>query len=169
MGLEVLRPLDVSSRLAPGIGIRFNVRIRAWDTRTLRGQEIEVKNLFPTGGRNQVRDLLNYPALNGDGFTWRYIAVGSNGTATGAGTTTLGTEVFRKLITRRLPLDSGFTLQLFLDPSEANGTGTQDLREVGLFTASSGGTCWARATHPLIQKNSTVAVTYDWTVTISAL
>lgn len=127
---------------------------------------IRTKNLFVTSGVEQLRDLMMFPDLQGDGFTPAYAAVGSSGTATIASMTTMGLEVFRGPITRRIPLPDGFRVELFLLPSEANGSGSQDLREIGLFTPSSGGKLWARAVHSLIVKNSSISVTYTWTYEI---
>src|SRR5262245_21093787 len=130
-------------------------------------RQMSTRNRFLLSGRNQVRDLLMYPSLNADGFTPRYIALGSSGTVTNDTMEGLVAEVFRKLITVRLPLDSGFRLQLHVDPAEANGTGSQDLREVALFTGSIGGKAWARATHQLISKSTAISISYDWTFTLS--
>lgn len=133
----------------------------------------QVKNLWPLAGLNQVRDLLMYPSLGPqqNGFTPAYVAVGSSGAPTIESTTALGGEVFRKLITAREPLaaGSGFIVTMFLDAGEANGAGTQQLREVGIFTLSSGGAAWSRAVHTLINKTNQVTVTYRWTHFLTAV
>lgn len=138
----------------------------------------QARNLFTRSGRRQLRDLIMYPLSaepllpSADDFgtpaTPDFIAIGSGGTATVDLQEALGTEVFRKSITFREPQTSGFKLQLYVDPSEANGAGTQELREVGLFTGDADGLLWARATHPLISKTSLISVTYDWTFTFTA-
>lgn len=171
MGPEESLDSVVARRIGrlPHLGINCNVEVTIRSARTRRVlRKIHTRNRFLLSGRRQVRDLLMYPDLNGDGFTPKYIAIGSSGASTTDAMVGLENEVLRKLITVRLPLDSGFRLQLYVDPAEANGTtGAQDLREVALFTAGTGGEAWARATHPLVSKSVAISVTYDWTFTLS--
>lgn len=159
--------------------LRCNIQIsvhRARDKKLLR--VIRTKNLMVRSGRRQLRDLIMYPLSAGPVLpaeeefgtpaTPNYIEVGSSGTAVADTQETLLGPVFRKEITLRTPQTSGFKIQLYLDPSEANGSGTQELREVGLFSLITGGLLWARAIHTLINKTNLISVTYDWTFTITA-
>jgi hypothetical protein len=148
-----------------------NVLIKVSSART--GQllkKIETRNRFVLSGRNQLRDLILFPKLYAApvdpslGFTPDYVEIGSSGVATTDAMEALTAPVFRKLITRRIPLDSGFQIFLQLEPSEANDN---DLREVGIFTLTSGGRLWARAIHTLIEKTSSISVTYEWTFTLA--
>lgn len=141
---------------------------RAFDGKLLR--RIQTRNLFVLSGRQHTRDNLLYPT-SGSSFIPRYVAIGSDGTATIDADTALHVEVFRSPITRRLPLTSGFIIELYVDPSEANGTGTQDLREIALHSdeaANESDTAWARATYNLIVKSISISITYRWTFTLIA-
>ncbi len=131
-------------------------------------QHMRTKNLFVRSGRNQLRDLILFPdELFSHAFTPNYIEISSNGTTTTDTMVALVDQppALRKLITRRIPLNSGCILQLYVLTSEANG---RDLREAGIFSTAAGGQLWARGTHNLIVKTSAIAIIYTWTLTIAS-
>ena len=146
-----------------------NIRILIGHQGEKPHREIRVHNLVPTCGLDKINDLIWYPELGGGGFTPAYFAVGTSAAVTGAGTTTLGSENFRKLIARRLPADTGpgATVYGYVETSESNGV---DLYEVGLFTEETvnTGLLWGRATHPKIVKTSSIYVIYEWLWSLSA-
>lgn len=131
-------------------------------------EEIQTRNLWVKSGRNKIRDVLMYPDADtspSPAYTINFIAVGTDGTTTSDSTTALGTEVYRDEITRKIPLDSGLILQLYVPQDQANDN---TLRECGIFSAAAGGTLWARATYVEIPKAITISVIYNWTITIAA-
>ncbi len=94
-----------------------------------------------------------------------YLAVGTDDTTPSKGDSTLGNEVYRSATTD--DSDNGTTIYTttFLDTSEANGW---TLREVGLFTASSGGTLLNHSLIQEIAKDNTKAVTIDVELTFTS-
>ena len=148
-----------------------NVRIILLDRDLEVLDVIRSSNLMVKIGRRALRDLVGYPQLTpGVNASPDYIALGDSGSATVDGQTTLGNDVFRKQISRKTAIDDQTVqFQLSVDAGEANGPGTQPLREVGLFNQSSGGTMWARATHMLINKTSAISIVYQWQLFFTAV
>ena len=140
-----------------------NVRAEVHDARTGRLlKKIEKHNLVTSAGRNLVRSLLT----TADTTALTHMGVGTGTTAPASLDTALETEVARPALTQINNTDTGeFECKLFLDASTANGS---DLTEAGLFTASSGGTLFARVTHDAISKSSAITITYTWTVAVNA-
>jgi len=129
---------------------------------------VKTHNILTSSGLQQVRDLIGYPAVYGPGYTPAYIAIGSGSSAPSMAQTTLDTEVFRNSCTRRVAEGPDkMHYQLFVSTTEANGSGTQLLNEVGLFSISVGGSLWARAIHTQITKTSSISVTYNWRITLA--
>lgn len=122
-----------------------------------------IKNLVVDAGLNLIRDRL---AGTSSAYV-THLAVGTNAAAVTALQTTLSTEVFRNVLTQTIT-SSTKTVQfkLYLAANEANGN---TLREIGLFTASTGGTMYARAllASPIV-KNASTTVTFTWTTNLSA-
>lgn len=121
------------------------------------------KNLIVTAGLVHVAELLGgYPRRPS------HIAIGTDDTAPAAGDTTLGTEVYRKIITRRripaAPNNYKIYFQLYLTTSEGNGN---TLVEAGIFNRSSGGTMLSHVTHDAIVKTAAVSVMYTWEITVA--
>jgi hypothetical protein len=122
-----------------------------------------IKNLVVDAGLNLIRDRL----AGTSSASVTHLAVGTNAAAVTALQTTLSTEVFRNVLTQTIT-SSTKTVQfkLYLAANEANGN---TLREIGLFTASTGGTMYARAllASPIV-KNASTTVTFTWTTNLSA-
>lgn len=91
-----------------------------------------------------------------------HLAVGTGTTQPASGNTSLNNEVFRVATTD--DSDNGTTLftSTFLDTSEANGN---TLEEVGLFTASSGGTLLNHSLISSIPKDDETTATIDVSLT----
>lgn len=134
---------------------------------------LQTHNIITTFGLRSYRNLGGYPSLptvlTSDivyGKTISTYAVGSGNSAPALANVALDNEIFRKDVTRRIAQgDDTIHYQLFLDTTEANGGGTQPLREVALFSDLVGGSCWTRAIHTLINKTSAISVTYNWRIT----
>jgi hypothetical protein len=91
-----------------------------------------------------------------------HLAVGTGTTQPASGNSSLNNEVFRVATTD--DSDNGATLftSTFLDTSEANGN---TLEEVGLFTASSGGTLLNHSLISSITKDDETTATIDVSLT----
>lgn len=117
-------------------------------------REIRTHNKFLTAGLKQMRDLLGFGQVWGSGYTPDYMAVGTGGTAPAAGDIQLEAEVFRNQLTRKIPDgDDGIIWQLFIASDQANGSGTQNLREAAVFNTL-GGQPWNRVVFTAIPKSS---------------
>lgn len=153
---------------------RSNVEILVGEGDVIHGggrliKKIQTHNLFVTNGRNLLRNHFSYPDCSSDGFTPQFIGIGSSGSTPTAGQTVLVDEVFRKVITRKIPTAAAQVMfELYIDQTEANDDPHQDLREIGLFTLASGGDMWARAVHDLIEKTDALWVIYRWYFTFTA-
>lgn len=142
-----------------GLPLRANVTV---EIRDAAGRLISTQrqhNLVVTAGRNLVRDLLS----NASSARLTHLALGT-GTATVAATdTTLGTEVFRGALTSLTASAGKLTAVYYLGTGSANG---HTLSEAGLFTASSGGTLYARALlASTIAKTAAISATFTWELT----
>ena len=125
-------------------GARGRVRLTFRDAQTgLILDRVVADNLIVKVGRTLQLELLNGGALT----PITHVAVGTGSTAPVAGNTTLETELSRIAIASFD--ESGYSqeppwwmAEAQFSTSQANGT----LTEIGLFTASVGGTMYGRAT-----------------------
>lgn len=96
-----------------------------------------------------------------------YLAVGTNSTAVSAGDTTLGTELASDGLSRAAATASRTTTSVTNDTARLSVTfsvsGTQVLREVGIFNASSGGTMLCRTVFAAVTVNNgdSLTINYD--------
>jgi hypothetical protein len=149
---------------AATVALAVNLRAEVFDATTgeLLGVE-DLHNLVTDAGLNLLRDHLAgtssaYPT---------HFAVGTGTTAAAAGQTAMGAETFRDAITQRITSAKQLVIRYYLSSLSANG-GT--LAEVGLFTASSGGTMFARAKLATsIVKTSSITATFTWTIGLAAV
>jgi hypothetical protein len=134
-----------------------NVRVCVYDARTLRLLDrFSQHNLVTTAGKNLLRDFLNGDAPAG----LTHFGLGTGSTAAALTDATLGTEVFRDLVTSRVKASGLLTVKYFLASTSANGN---TLREAALFNAGASGTMFARVVlSSAIVKTSSVAVTFSW-------
>jgi hypothetical protein len=133
-------------------------------TITLRGPDGEVKqeeklhNLIVTAGRDAIVDRL----ASGTAVP-THMAVGTGGTAPVAGNTTLQTELDRNALTSKNAANGVLTMV----GDWAAGDATGAITEAGIFSASSGGTMFARATFSVINKAAGDTLSITWTFTLS--
>ena len=142
-----------------------NIEIVEWSIApngNLVAQVQDVKNLVVDSGLNLIRDRL----AGTSALFPTHLAVGTGSTAASAAQTTLVTEVFRDALTSTTTASKAVTFKYYLASGSANGN---TIREIGLFTASSGGTMVARAVlaSPIV-KTSSVTATFTWTLNLSA-
>jgi len=122
-------------------------------------------NTFCTVGKNAIADHLKGTTANNKGII-TYCALGTNSTAPTVADTTLGTELFRKLVSVRSVSAKIATFQTFFTTSEGNGT----LREAGLFgddasSTANSGTLYSKLAINRT-KTSSDTLTLTWTITI---
>jgi hypothetical protein len=154
----------VSHKLKAGLSGRCYVHARDVTTGKLVMSAWN-KNLIMDAGLVHVAELLGgYPRRPS------HIALGTNDTAPAAGDTTLGTEVFRKIITRRripsAPNNYKIYFQLYLTTGEANGN---TLVEAGILNRSALGTMLSHVIHDPIVKTSSISVMYTWEITVATV
>jgi len=160
--------MDLNQDLNPALVLIPNLEIEIRSYEGVLLEVVKTHNIITNSGLQQVRDLIGYPAVYGPGYTPAYIAIGSGSSAPSMAQTTLDTEVFRNSCTRRVAEGPDkMHYQLFVSTTEANGSGTQLLNEVGLFSLSYSGSLWARAIYAQITKTSSISVTYNWRITLA--
>jgi hypothetical protein len=146
------------------------------------GREVvKARNRVSSGGRNVVRDL-----LANIGYPPSIIALGTSERAVSDGDSALWGEVYSREVDTRILQESRLRVQTFVDFDQANGGGSQTIKEVGLFAGgaecltggrldvdgsvlSSRGTLFARAVVSPITKDNTVRITITWVVSISSV
>lgn len=128
----------------------------------------ESKNRVVRGGRDHLVDLC-LAGFGSAALSLQYMAFGSASTTVGDNDTALGAEIIRKILARRDAGDSAFTVQAFVDTTEANGSGSQAINEAGLFIYAGGGPMFARTTFSTITKTVSISIIGNWTITFAAV
>ena len=144
------------------IGVNGNIHI-IWTDANGATWSQRFDNLVVDGGLNLLRDRI--AGTSSDYVT--HFAVGTGTTSVTGTQIALGSEVFRDAITSAITTTSkAVRFEYYLPASYANGN---TLSEIGLFTASTGGTLVARAllATPIV-KSALVTATFQWTISLSA-
>lgn len=141
------------------------VAVRARDGKVLR--RIDVQNTITYAGIGAVLFLFSQDGVTLTDFQLASLRVGTNATPPTKGNTALGTQVFSKALgpsnrLRSLPTGE-LVLSTQLTTSEANGN---TLTEAGLFLGN--GQLFARQVHPAIAKTSSITVSYNWRIAVTA-
>lgn len=147
-------------------GVGVNVKVTQYDVKTgAIIHEEEQHNLVVTAGLN----LLATAIKTGTCAFPQYFGFGTSTTAASAGQTDLVAPSFRAALTLAVQDATNpiVTEQYYMPSGTGNGV---TYNEVGLFTASSGGTMYARVVlSSAIVKTSAVAVSFVWTLTWAAI
>lgn len=116
-----------------------------------------IKNLIVDAGKELVANRLkdNTQAAIG------WIAVGTDGTAAGAGQTALEAEVARAAVSSAVVTANSITYTATFGA----GTGTGTLLEAGLFNDATVGTMLSRTASINVVKGATDTLTIVWTIT----
>lgn len=115
--------------------------------------------VFVNTGVTNIRDY-----LRGESATPpTYIAVGDDNTDPVKGDIALTNELSRKVIATRNYTSNTIIYTMLLSSSEENG---KELKEAGLFNASTSGIMFDRFIHTTIPKNTSTEVQYKITLTI---
>lgn len=124
-----------------------------------------IDNLITDVGKASIADALRGTETNNQGII-TYCALGTDATAPSASNTTLGSELFRKLISVRSVSDNVATFQTYFTTSEGNGS----LKEAGLFGDDATATVDTGTlfSHLAIDrtKTSNDTLTLSWDITI---
>lgn len=123
---------------------------------------VERDNLVVTTGRNVIANRMrSSPTM----AAMTHMAVGTDATAAAIGQTALIAEVAAS----RTALDSTTVTnnQIAYVCTFPAGVGTGNLREAGIFNASSSGDMLARVTFSSLNKAAGDSVTITWTITIT--
>jgi len=124
-------------------------------------QVVEASNLVVDAGLAYIIDqIYSNPAQ----VKMSHYAVGTGSTAPVAGNTTLETEIFRKALDLQLKTGATLTYYGVFGPEE----GTGNLREGGIFNATSSGTMPARVVFALVEKTASDTFIVNHTITASA-
>lgn len=122
-------------------------------------EERVVPNLVVQTGKAYITSRMAGTSLS----VMSHLGVGTSGTLTTAGDTTLGSEVGRTALTSTTPSGADITYSTTFAP----GTGTGALQEAGIFNASSAGTMLCRTTFPVINKAAGDTLQIVWTISVN--
>jgi hypothetical protein len=118
----------------------------------------EIHNLIPTIGKEALMDnILAAPTLGKP----THMAIGSGSEAAAAGDTKLKTETDRNALAEKTRSGKVVTLKA----EWAAGDGTGEIKEAGLFSASSEGSLFARAVFAVVNKGAEDTLVIIWKIT----
>lgn len=135
------------------------VTLRAYDEHGELIFEDVGENLVVNTGLNHIADRMSDLGES----VMSHCAVGLDDTAPGAGQTELGEEIYRETLDSVVQSANEVTYTTEFGPGE----GTGNLRETGIFNASSGGVMLARYTFTF-NKTSEDTLDVVWTITFTA-
>lgn len=146
------------------VDVGSNVRVTVTDAVT--GELLHEQmhhNLVVDAGLNLLRDFIDGDAVTGI----THFGYGTGTTAVTAADTALGSQTARPALTSKTgTVSKAWTGTYFLNSSTGNGN---TYSEAGLFTASTGGTMFARVIlSPAVVKTSSIAVRFSWTINLGA-
>ncbi len=122
-------------------------------------QEVEVKNLVVTTGKNFIASRMKDAVAT----VMSHMAIGSGTTAAAAGDTALETELGRVALASTTVTDNNVAYVATFPA----GTGTGAVTEAGLLNAGTGGTLLCRTVFPVINKGAADTLGITWTVSVS--
>lgn len=121
----------------------------------------EIKNVVVTVGKNYLATWLT--AATQSDYFMRYIALGTGTNAANASDTTLQTELSSRVAGTLTPSSNVWQNVASFGP----GVDTGAITESGIFSASSGGTMFARQTFAVINKGAGDSLQVTWQITFS--
>lgn len=123
----------------------------------------EGKNVICTNGKEALTAFLNSCATAATTFTFRYIGVGSGGSAESSSDTTLGTE-----LSRHTGVVSNNSSAVFeVRATFAAGSGTGAITEYGLFNTNTAGAMFSRDLESVINKGASDTLTVTTRITFA--
>lgn len=121
-------------------------------------EQIEVKNLVVTAGRNWIASRM----AGATDAVMSHMAIGTGPTTPAAGNTSLSVEAGRVALTSTSRTNNQVTYSAFFPA----GTGTGGIQEAGVFNSASLGTMLCRTVFATINKDVLDTLTINWTVTV---
>lgn len=121
----------------------------------------EIPNLVVAVGKNFIASRIAGTAS----AVMSHMAIGSDSTAAASGNTTLGTELGRVALGTAGGAASANAVTF--TATFPAGTGTGDVKEAGIFNASTAGTMLCRTTFPIVTKQAGDSIAITWVVTVN--
>lgn len=150
--------LNLSEGLFKATG---HINIKLFDKDGNLKDERDIKNVVVTVGKNYLATWLT--AATQSDYFMRYIGLGTGNTAATASDTALQTELSTRVAGTLTPSSNVWQNVAAFGP----GVDTGVITEAGLFSASSGGTMFARQVFGAITKNAGDSLQVTWQVTFS--
>lgn len=130
--------------------------IKKYDDKDNLVYQTEVPNLVVNSGKALTASRL----ISNDDSAITHMGVGDNVSSISAGQTELVNELYRAATSSSVD-GSEITFNAVFGPYFSG-----DLKEAGLFNASSGGSMFSRTTYPTITKSDTETVVISWVITV---
>jgi len=136
------------------------------ERRNFRGnvvEMIEVPNLVVSAGKSYIASRM----IGTSATVMTHMGIGSDQGVTlalAAGNTALGAELAR---TNNLFTSSVSSNAVTYQATFAAGVGTGDVKEAGIFNASTSGTMLCRTTFPIVTKQAGDSIAITWVVTVN--
>lgn len=137
------------------------IKFDLYDASGVLQETREINNVVVTVGKNFLANWLT-SATQVDYFM-RYIGLGTGVTAASSSDTALQTELTSRVAGTLSALSNVWQNVASFGP----GVNTGAITESGIFSASSGGTLFARQTFPVINKAAGATLQVTWQVTFS--
>jgi len=125
-----------------------------------------IPNLVVSAGKNLIAERLLTASPTSTFNVMSHMGLGTDGTATAAGNTALGTQWGgRQALVTPTRTNNVLTYSCVFGPNIPNST-TTAIQEAGIFNALTGGTMLCRTTFGTITKTATDTLTINWNVTV---
>lgn len=107
-----------------------NIKIKALGKNNEVLEEWDINNLITSAGKNLLAECLRNSTKDAE---IKYVAIGNSSTAPSTSDTTLGNEIFRKVVTAQVGAGTGITrTTCYIAPAEA----VAQIEEIGFFAGS---------------------------------
>lgn len=137
------------------------INFKLFDASGRLKDERDIKNVVVTVGKNYLATWLT--AATQSDYFMRYIALGTGTNAANASDTALQTELSSRVAGTLTPSSNVWQNVASFGP----GVDTGAITESGIFSASSGGTLFARQTFAVINKGAGDSLQVTWQITFS--
>jgi len=143
------------------LNIKGHINVKLYDENMNLKSEVDKHNVITTVGKNFLAAWLA-AASQANPFM-SYMALGSDTAAADASDTDLGSQLGSRVVGSLSSSTNTWTNQATFGPGVATGAVT----EAGLFSASTGGTLFARQTFAVQNKLAGDTIVFTWNVSIS--
>ena len=141
--------------------IVVHINLKLYDENMKLKSEVDKQNVITTVGKNFLAAWIA-AATQATAFM-NYIALGTGSTAASSSDTALDTEIGTRVAGTLSSSTNIWTNQATFAP----GVSTGAITEAGIWSASSGGTLFARQVFPVQNKLAGDTIVFTWNVTIS--